>query len=109
LSFTTLLLKNTFDKQIILTMTIYQAIQEMRELTKQGKSFSFSFVSFEETSGLTSGIIEVEKAILRKRGVKKYNRNAELQEEYLNLNTNEPRRFWHCNLLSFNGQKLTII
>lgn len=90
-------------------MTIYDALRQMRQLTNEGKSFAFSFVSFDETRHKTSGIIDVTRARLRKRGSKKYNRNTEMQEEYLNLDTNEPRRFWHCNLLTFNGQKLTII
>lgn len=90
-------------------MTIYDALRQMRQLTKEGKSFAFSFVSFDETRYKTSGIIDVPRARLRKRGSTKYNRNTDMQEEYLNLDTNEPRRFWHCNLLTFNGQKLTII
>ena len=90
-------------------MTTYEAIKEMRRLTKEGKSFSFVFVSFDETRNTSRGMIEVPRARLRNRGVLKYNQNAEMQEEYINLDTNEPRRFWHCNLRSFNGQKLTII
>ncbi len=87
-------------------MTIYEAISEMRKLTKQGKSFSFIFMSYSHSRGTSDGIVEVHNARLRNRGLEKYNQFAELQEEYINTNTGEPRRFWHCCLLSFNGISL---
>ncbi|MGJ1419985.1 hypothetical protein ACR79T_10190 [Sphingobacterium spiritivorum] len=79
----------------------------MRTLSKEGKSFSFTFMSYSQSRDETSGIIEVHKARLRNRGKENYNKYAELQEEYINLDTGEPRRFWHCCLLSLNGQSLT--
>lgn len=87
-------------------MTNYEAIAEMRRLTKLGKSFNFTFMSYSHSRGTSNGIVEVHKARLRSRGVDKYNKFAELQEEYINTNTGEPRRFWHCCLLSLNGQSL---
>lgn len=87
-------------------MTIYEAIAEMRRLTKLGKSFSFTFMSYAHSRGTSTGIVEVQNARLRNRGMEKYNQFAELQEEYINTSTGEPRRFWHCCLLSFNGISL---
>lgn len=87
-------------------MYIYEAITEMRRLTKQGKSFRFTFMSYSYSRGTSDGIVEVQNARLRNRGLEKYNQFAELQEEYINTNTGEPRRFWHCCLLSFNGISL---
>lgn len=88
-------------------MTIYEAIAKMRELTKQGQSFSFTFMSYSLSRDKCNGIVEVQKARLRPRNKVDYNQYAELQEEYINVNTGEPRRFWHCCLLSLNGQSLT--
>lgn len=90
-------------------MTIYEAIAKMRELTKQGKTFSFTFMSYSFNRDQCNGIVEVNKARLRPRNKMEYNRYAELQEEYINVNTGEPRRFWHCCLLSLNGQSLTFV
>ena len=90
-------------------MTIYEAIGEMRRLTKLGKTFSFTFMSYSHSRGTSDGIIEVHNARLRSRGMDKYNKFAELQEEYINTNTGEPRRFWHCCLLSFNGISLKFV
>lgn len=88
-------------------MTTFEAIKEMRELTRQGKSFSFTFLSFSRDSGQSQGIIEVQNARLLQREKEKYNQYTQHQERYLNIDTNEPRRFWHPLLLSFNGQSLT--
>lgn len=90
-------------------MTIYEAIAKMRELTNQGKTFSFTFMSYSFNRDHCNGIVEVNKARLRPRNKMEYNRYAELQEEYINVNTGEPRRFWHCCLLSLNGQSLTFV
>jgi len=87
-------------------MTIFEAIAEMRRLTKLGKTFSFTFMSYSRSRGTSNGIVEVHSARLRKRGKHDYNQFAELQEEYINTKTGEPRKFWHCCLLSLNGQSL---
>lgn len=89
-------------------MELYAAIREMRHLTKAGETFSFTFMSYDRTRGRSEGIITVHRARLRSRGHERYNQHAELQEEYLDLDTNEPRRFWHPCLMTFNGQRVHI-
>lgn len=108
LSFITLPRKSTFESnQRCFYMTIYEAIAEMRRLSKLNRSFSFSFYSYSLSRNHTSGIVTVHNARLRKRGRVEDNQYAELQEEYMNLDTMEPRKFWHCCLQSLNGQSLT--
>jgi len=63
-------------------------------------------MSYSHSREKSEGIVEVQSARLRNRGMEKYNQFAELQEEYVNINNGEPRRFWHCCLLSFNGISL---
>ncbi len=89
-------------------MELYAAIREMRRLSKNGESFSFTFMGYDRTRGRTGGIVNVHRARLRNRGKEQYNQHAELQEEYLDLDTNEPRRFWHPCLMAFNGQRVHI-
>lgn len=89
-------------------MTIYQAISSMRELTKAGKTFSFSFMSYSRSRQQTEGIIEVRTARLRNRGKKENNIQAEIMEEYMDLDQNQPRHFYHPALMTFNGQKVTL-
>ena len=37
-----------------------------------------------------------------------FNQNAEQQERYMDLDTMQPRRFWHPLLMTFNGEKVTV-
>lgn len=89
-------------------MTVYEAIKNMRELTKQGKSFSFTFMSYSRDRQTSHGIVEVRRARLRKRNKTEYNQMAEIMEEYLDLDTNEPKHFYQPTLMFFNGEKLTL-
>lgn len=89
-------------------MDVYDAIKKMRALSAQGVPFSFSFMSYSEDRQQSAGIVEVAKAKLRGRPSKKHNKNAEFMENYLDLDTNEPRHFYHPLLLSFNGENLEL-
>lgn len=89
-------------------MTVFEAIKQMRELSKQNVPFSFTFASYSKKRGTSEGNIHVSRGLLRKRGANSHNQYAEYQEDYTNLDTGEPRRFWQCCLLVFNGQTLTI-
>lgn len=93
---------------IFASVKLYDAIHEMRRLTREGVPFSITYMSYNSTKGTSDGIITVRSAKLRKRESRESNRNAEDQEAYLNLDTNEPRRFWHPLLMEFNGEKVTL-
>ena len=93
---------------IFASVKLYDAIHEMRRLTREGVPFSITYMSYNSTKGTSDGIITVRSAKLRKRESREDNRNAEDQEAYLNLDTNEPRRFWHPLLMEFNGEKVTL-
>ena len=90
------------------SVKLFDVIHEMRRLTREGIPFSLTYMSYNETKGTSDGIIHVRSAKLRARERKEFNRNAEDQEAYLNLDTNEPRRFWHPLLMDFNGEKVTL-
>lgn len=80
----------------------------MRRLSNKGIPFSFTYMSYNSTTGKSDGIINVEQARLVKREDQKYNRNAEDQERYYNLTTGEVRRFWHPLLMFLNGETVKI-
>lgn len=90
-------------------MNVFEAITEMRRLSREGGSFSFSFMSYNPTKGTSDGVVYVRRGILRKRESEDYNRNAELIEAYTDLETGEPRRFYQPLLMTFNGQKLILV
>lgn len=86
-------------------MNVYKAIEEMRRLSKEGKSFGFSFMSCNMDKGISEGVVEVRHARLRARESVKHNRNAEMMEGYVNLDTGEARHFYQPLLMTFNGEK----
>lgn len=90
-------------------MNVFEAITEMRRLSREGGSFSFSFMSYNPTEGASDGVVYVRRGVLRKRESEDYNRNAELIEAYTDLETGEPRRFYQPLLMTFNGQKLILV
>ncbi len=89
-------------------MDVYKAIKEMRKLSEKGIPFSFSFMSFSEDRQESKGIVEINRARLRARTSKKHNKNADFMENYLDLDTNEPKQFYHPLLMSFNGENLEL-
>lgn len=78
-------------------------------MSEQDTCFSFSFMSYNPTKGTSDGIVYVRRGILRHREVREHNRNADLIEAYLDLETGEPRRFFQPLLMTFNGQKLILV
>ena len=92
----------------ICTMDLFDAIHEMRRLSKEGKPFSFSFMSCNLAKGSSDGIVEVRRAKLISRESKAYHENADFVERYMDLDTKEPRHFYQILLMTFNGQTVTL-
>lgn len=80
----------------------------MRRLTQEGKTFSFSFMSYNSTDQSSQGVVDVECAKLRKRVRSESYRNADVLITYQDIATNEARQFYLPCLMVFNGQKITI-
>lgn len=80
----------------------------MRRLTGLGIPFSFVFRSYYRSKQSSSGIVEVARAKLRKRGKAEHNENAEIIEEYLDLDTNQAKEFYQPTLMFLNGVKITL-
>lgn len=89
-------------------MDVFKAIEKMRELSLRGIPFSFSFMSYSAERHKSSGVIEVEKAVLRKQSTVEDNRHADIMLNYVDQNTNEYGRCYQLLLLEFNGQKLEL-
>ena len=89
-------------------MKLYDAINEMRRLSREGKPFSFSFMSYNSIKGTSDGVVYVRQAKTMMRERLEFNQNAEQQERYMDLDTMQPRRFWHPLLMTFNGEKVTV-
>ena len=88
-------------------MTVYQAIEEMRRLTKLGEWFSLTFMSYSEDRGKSHGIVDISKARLGTRD-KSTVKNSEILLSVINLNTGEQRRVYQPLLMMFQGKKLEL-
>ena len=77
-------------------MKLYDAISEMRRVSREGGSFSFSFMSYNSSKGTTDGVD------------RKFDSHAEEMERYINLDTMEARRFWHPLLMTYNNEVIEI-
>ncbi len=89
-------------------MNTYSAIDKMREISQRGGEFSFSFMSFSETTGKSEGVSDVSRSRLRARPAIEQNKNAEIMEAYTDLDTGEARQFYQPLLMMFNGQKVDL-
>lgn len=85
------------------TIDLYKAIEEMRELTKKRKFFSFVHATYNRDSMTSEGDREVKKALLRKPASDEQVDNADLKLFYMDEEINEPRICWQPLIKSFNG------
>lgn len=89
-------------------MKVYEAIDTMRMLSKNGKSFSFSFMSYSYERHKSDGIIHVERGRLRKQSRKDTNRFADYMLNFIDLDTMMYGMCWQPLLLEFNGIPLDL-
>jgi len=90
------------------TITPYEAVKRMKELTEVGVPFSFTFYSYSTKTKKSEGIKVITKAMLRKS---LRNDQSELSHQligYVDLANNQDKnRFFHLPLLlSFNNYKI---
>jgi len=88
-------------------MNIWSAIGKMRSLSKEGKEFSFTYMSCDLSRERSEGIVEVLHARCASRELKSV-QNSDMIERYINLDTMETRRFYQPLLMTFNGENVTM-
>lgn len=84
---------------------LYDAIGRMRELTRIGAPFTFSFMSYSETKGESDGVKVVTNAQLRMGYRRDQSDKSGLLIGYVNAHDGN-RWFYLPLLLSFNGQTI---
>lgn len=89
-------------------MDVYEAIAEMRRMTKAGKSFSFSFMTFSHTRQKSHGVSEVRKARLAPQDPDNKHVYKDFMLQFLDLDTNETKQCYQPLLMEFEGQKLEL-
>lgn len=89
-------------------MTVYEAIEQMRALSKQRIPFSFSFMSYSIARRKSEGIVTVRRARLSKQNRRERNQYTDYMLNYTNLDTGETASCWQPLLLSFNEHELEL-
>lgn len=85
-----------------LTISLYDALKRMRTLTELGIPFTFSFITYNDTLGVSHGMKHVVKAQLRKGYRDDQSNKSNLLIGYVNEH-NKNRWFYLPLLMMFNG------
>ena len=86
-------------------ITIWEAIKRMREGTGRKESFTITYMSYDRGRQRSTGMVRVNRAILRPQTPSDENKNADHMLNYLDKDINLPRQFYQITLLEFNGFK----
>lgn len=90
------------------TITIWDAIREMREITGTGGSFNMTFMSYDRGRQRSTGVVSVEKARLRNATPKEQNKNAPYMLNFLDVEKNQPKQMYLITMMEFNGKKIIV-
>lgn len=88
------------------TITVHDALTQMRNLTKIGSPFTFTFVSFNTSTNSSKGIVTVSNALLRVGLSREQSDKSEVLIGYTVEPEAKPRWFYLPLLLKFNGIKV---
>jgi len=89
-------------------MDVYEAIRRMRKLSKEGKTFSMSFMSFSADRGKSHGIVEINRCVLRAQSTTEQNKHADIMLNYYDMDANKNGQMYQPLLLEFNGLQLEL-
>ena len=90
------------------TISIWDAIREMREITGTGGSFNMTFMSYDRGRQRSTGVVSVGKARLRNATPKEQNKNAPYMLNFLDVEKNQPKQMYLITMMEFNGKKIIV-
>lgn len=90
-------------------MDIYSAIRQMKIISDNDGTFSFSFMSYSYDKNISHGVVTVEHAKLIGTSKNENNRYADYMLNFIDMDTLERKHCWQLLLLEFNGQQLELI
>jgi len=90
------------------TIPLYQAIEEMRKLTKAKKSFSFVHATYNRDTRSTDGIRNVKSARLRPKTSNEEIAYSDFKLFYYDEDQQLPRNCWQPLIMFFNGKKVIL-
>lgn len=89
-------------------MTLYDAIDKMRMITREGGSFSFTFMTYSMDKRTSHGLRHVAKARLTRRTRKERNRYGDYMMDYIDLEQQQRSHFWQPLLIDLDGEPVTL-
>jgi hypothetical protein len=84
------------------TIKLYDALKRMRKLTELGVPFTFTFLSYNDTTGTSDGFKDITNAQLRKGYRDDQSDKADILIGYVN-GIDKSRWFYLPLLVKFNG------
>jgi hypothetical protein len=89
-------------------MTVFEAITEMRRISKTDGEFSFSFMTYSRDKRHSSGVRYVSRARLNKQSREGEKELSDYMLNYVDLDTGLYRNCYQPLLMTFNGNTLTL-
>ena len=90
------------------TIQIWDAIAQMRKLSKTDTPFSIVHATYNKDSRSTDGIRKVKHAVLRPQAKGDVIKNADHKLFYTDLDKEVDRNCWQILLMGFNDKKIEI-
>lgn len=90
------------------TISLYEAITQMRKLSQKEKSFSFTHATYSSDKKSGDGIRTVRSARLRPAAKGDDITKANYKLFYFDEDLNLPRNCWQILIMYFNGKKVVI-
>lgn len=87
------------------TITVYEAIAQMRKLTAQGIAFSLSHGTYNRPEQFSHGIKHCQNAILRPAAKGDDVQFADIKLFYYDQDNRENRVAWQPSIMYFNNKK----
>lgn len=91
-----------------MAMDVFEAIKEMRSISKQGGEFSMSFMSYSLTRRKSEGVVFISRTRLSKQAKADKVEHADDLLNFVDLDRGEYHRLYQPLLMTFNGNKLNL-
>lgn len=93
---------------MVYTISLWDAIKRMREITGEGGTFSMTFMSYDRGRQKSQGVVTINKARLRNATPKDHNKNTHHMINFLDVDLNQPKQMYLITLMEFNGHRIII-
>jgi hypothetical protein len=89
-------------------MTVFEAITDMRQISKEGGEFSFSFMSYSLMKRTSDGPTFISRARLCKQSREDKKEQADNMLNFIDLDRGQFRHCYQPLLMTYKGNLLTL-